>query len=72
MQKKIFTLLLFLFLSSCGYEAIYSKKNSKNYNFFISKLNFAGDRDINLRMKERLNNFTFNEKNKNLSFYPII
>jgi len=67
MQKKIFTLLLFLFLSSCGYEAIYSKKNSKNYNFFISKLNFAGDRDINLRMKERLNNFTFNEKNKNFS-----
>ena len=65
MQKKIFTLLLFLFLSSCGYEAIYSKKNSKNYDFFISKLNFAGDRDINLRMKERLNNYTFNEKNKN-------
>ena len=54
-------------MSSCGYEAIYSKKNSKNYNFFISKLNFAGDRDINLRMKERLNNFTFNEKNKNFS-----
>ena len=67
MQKKIFTFLLFLFLSSCGYEAIYSKKNSKNYNFFISKLNFAGDRDINLRMKERLNNFTFNEKNKNFA-----
>jgi len=65
MQKKIFTLLLFLFLSSCGYEAIYSKKNSKDYNFFISKLSFAGDRDINLRMKERLNNYTFNEKNKN-------
>ena len=67
MQKKIFTLLLFLFLSSCGYEAIYSKKNSKDYNFFISKLSFAGDRDINLRMKERLNNYTFNEKNKNFA-----
>ena len=65
MQKNVFTLLLFLFLSSCGYEAIYSKKNSKNYNFFISKLSFTGDRDINLRMKERLNNYTFNEKNKN-------
>ena len=67
MQKNIFTLLLFLFLSSCGYEAIYSKKNSKNYNFFISKLSFTGDRDINLRMKERLNNYTFNEKNKNFA-----
>ena len=67
MQKKIFTLLLFLFLSSCGYEAIYSKKNSKNYNFFISKLSFIGDRDINLRMKEKLNNFTLNKKNKNFA-----
>ena len=54
-------------MSSCGYEAIYSKKNSKDYNFFISKLSFAGDRDINLRMKERLNNYTFNEKNKNFA-----
>ena len=67
MQKKIFTLLLFLFLSSCGYEAIYSKKNSEDYNFFISKLSFIGDRDINLRMKERLNNYTLNEKNKKFS-----
>tara|TARA_B110000259_G_scaffold68839_1_gene81139 strand:- start:32 stop:496 length:465 start_codon:yes stop_codon:yes gene_type:complete len=67
MQKKIFTLLLLLFLSSCGYEAIYSIKNSKNYNFFISELNFIGDRDINLRMKERLSNYTLNKKNKKYS-----
>tara|TARA_B110000483_G_scaffold78845_1_gene98252 strand:+ start:324 stop:788 length:465 start_codon:yes stop_codon:yes gene_type:complete len=67
MQKKIFTFLLFLFLSSCGYEAIYSKKNSKNYNFFISELSFIGDKDINLRMKEGLNNYTLNEKNKNFA-----
>jgi outer membrane lipopolysaccharide assembly protein LptE/RlpB len=67
MQKKIFTILLLLFLSSCGYEAIYSKKNSKNYKFFISELNFIGDRDINLRMKEKLNNYTLNEKNKNFA-----
>ena len=67
MQRKIFTLLLFLFLSSCGYEAIYSKKNSKNYNFFINKLSFVGDRDINLRMKEKLNNYTLNEKNKSFA-----
>ena len=64
MKNKIFTFFLFLFLSSCGYEAIYSKKNSDNYNFFISELNFIGDRDINLRIKERLNNYTLNEKEK--------
>ena len=67
MQKKIFSFLLLLFLSSCGYDAIYSKKNSTNYNFFISELNFIGDRDINLRMKEKLNNYTLNEKNKNFA-----
>ena len=65
MQKKKFLLLFFLFLSSCGYDAIYSKKNSTNYNFSISKLNFIGDRDINLKMKERLNSYTLNKKNKN-------
>ena len=67
MQKKIFSFLLLLFLSSCGYEAIYSKKNSTNYNFFISELNFIGDRDINLRMKEKLKNYTLNEKDKNFT-----
>ena len=65
MQKKIFLLLVFLLLSSCGYEAIYSKKNSINYNFSISKLNFVGDRDINLKMKEKLTNYTLDKKNKN-------
>ena len=64
MQKKKFLLLFFLFLSSCGYDAIYSKKNSTNYSFSISKLNFIGDRDVNLKMKERLNSYTLNKENK--------
>ena len=64
MQKKIFSVLFFLFLSSCGYDAMYSKKNSINYNFSISELNFIGDRDFNLKIKERLNSYTLNKKNK--------
>ena len=69
MLKKTFvtTSCNFLFLSSCGYEAIHSKKNSLNYNFSISELNFIGDRDINLKMKEKLNNYTLNKKNKNFT-----
>ena len=63
MQKKIL-LIFFLFLSSCGYDAIYSKKNSIKYNFSISELNFIGDRVINLKIKERLNSYTQNKKNK--------
>ena len=62
-QKQIILLLLLL-LSSCGYEAIYSKKNSVNYNFSVSELNFVGDRTVNLKIKEKLNNYTQNKKDK--------
>jgi hypothetical protein len=64
MLKKTFTLLLLLFLTSCGYQAIHSKKNSINYDFSISELTFIGERGVNLKIKERLNNYTLNEKDK--------
>ena len=63
LQKKIILLFLLL-LSSCGYDAIHSKKNIINYNFFISDLSFIGDRDINQKIKEKLNNYTINQKSK--------
>jgi len=63
-QKKIILLILFL-LSSCGYEAIHSKKNSINYDFSVSELNFFGDRTINLKIKEKLNNYVQDKKDKN-------
>jgi len=64
MLKKKILLILFLFLSYCGYEAIHSKKNSINYDFFIEELTFFGDRNINLKIKEKINNYTLNEKDK--------
>ena len=64
MIQKIIILLLLLLLSSCGYEAIHSKKNSINYNFSVSELNFIGDRTINLKIKEKLNNYTQSKKDK--------
>ena len=63
LQKKIIFLLLFL-LSSCGYEAIYSKKNSVNYDFTVSDLSFVGDKTINLKIKEKLNNYAQDKKEK--------
>jgi len=63
LQKKIILLFLFL-LSSCGYETIHSKKNSINYNFSVSELSFVGDRTVNLKIKEKLNNYTQNKKDK--------
>ena len=58
MLKKKFALIFFLLLSSCGYEAIYSKKNIINYNFSISNLTLMGEKDINLKIKEKLYNYT--------------
>jgi len=62
-QKQIILLLLLL-LSSCGYEAIYSKKNSVNYDFTVSDLSFVGDRTVNLKIKEKLNNYAQDKKEK--------
>ena len=62
-QKKIILLLLLL-LSSCGYEAIHSKKNSINYSFSVSELTYVGDRTINLKIKEKLNNYAQGKKDK--------
>ena len=62
-QKKIIFLLLLL-LSSCGYEAIHSKKNSINNSFSVSELTFIGDRTVNLKIKEKLNNYTQGKKDK--------
>jgi len=58
MKKKIFTFLIFLFLSSCGYEAIYSLKNRANYAFQISKLELSGDRQVNLKIKQILTSYS--------------
>ena len=64
MFRKQIILLLLLLLSSCGYEAIYSKKNSVNYSFSVSDLSFVGDRIVNLKIKEKLNNYAQAKKDK--------
>ena len=64
MFRKQIILLLLLLLSSCGYEAIYSKKNSVNYNFSVSELNFVGDRTVNLKIKEKLSIYAKEKKEK--------
>jgi hypothetical protein len=65
MLKKTSILILLLFLTGCGYEATHSKKNSVNYNFSITQLTFVGERGVNLKIKQKLNNYTLAKKNKN-------
>ena len=64
MFRKIITLLLLTFISSCGYNAIYSKKNLADSDFSINKISFTGNRDVNLKLKEKLNSHTLIKKNK--------
>jgi outer membrane lipopolysaccharide assembly protein LptE/RlpB len=64
MKKKISILFLLLILSSCGYEAKYSSKNIKSYNFSISEINFIGDRVLNIKIREKLNIYTQSVKER--------
>tara|TARA_B100000767_G_scaffold131756_1_gene125102 strand:+ start:1029 stop:1490 length:462 start_codon:yes stop_codon:yes gene_type:complete len=66
MLKKLFIPVLFLFLNSCGYEAIYSKKNFIKYDFSISELTFIGERRVNLKIKQNLHNYTVRESSNRL------
>ena len=66
MLKKLSLLFIFLFFTACGYEAMHSKKNKTNYNFSIKKLNFVGDRDINLKIKQRLKNYALKKQDKDI------
>ena len=64
MLKKKITIFLFLFLSSCGYKAMHSIDNTVDYNFSISKLTFVGTRDVNIKIKTKLNNYTLIKSDK--------
>jgi outer membrane lipopolysaccharide assembly protein LptE/RlpB len=64
MLKKTILITFFLIITSCGYEPIHSQKNLEKYNFSIKSVNFEGDRDINLRLKQKLNNYIQNKKDK--------
>ena len=66
MFKKIVISILLLFLSSCGYESVYSKKNIVNYDFFISELTTDGNRDVNIKIKEKLINYLLIKEGKEL------
>ena len=61
MIKKI-SILLLLFLYSCGYSAVYKNNNSKDYNIVI--LEMTGDNVMNKLIKNELEiNSNLNSKN---------
>ena len=68
MKKFILNIIIFIFISGCGYVPIYSVNNNK-VNFEIGKVNINGDRDLNqniinqlkkLKTKKGSNAITYN------------
>jgi len=64
MLKKTILIVVFLLTTSCGYEAKHSIKNTENYNFSFSSINFEGDRDVNLKIKQKFNNYLLNKRGR--------
>ena len=54
LKKKIITLSLIFFLTSCGFTPIYLKNN--NSNFSIEQVVYIGDRDLNNFLRINLKN----------------
>tara|TARA_B100000787_G_C16168505_1_gene285157 strand:+ start:1003 stop:1467 length:465 start_codon:yes stop_codon:yes gene_type:complete len=63
-KKTLLVILLFL-TTGCGYEPIHSKKKMLDTNFSINKIDLIGDREINIKIKQKLNNYILNKKTKN-------
>ena len=57
LKKILISLALLLFLLSCGYTPIFSKKD---VNFSITKIEFLGDKDV----RKNINNALSGYKNK--------
>ena len=54
MKKFILNLIIFIFITNCGYTPLYSFKN--RINFKIEKINITGDRDLNQNIIYQLKN----------------
>ena len=68
MLKNITIIALLIFITNCGYQAQYSKKNIINYNnFSIDRINFIGDRDVNIRIKEKLSAYSSVKRSKHFT-----
>ncbi len=65
MFKNTILIILLIFTTSCGYEPLHSKKNRiDRSNISITKINFIGDRDINIKIKEQLASYSKVKKEK--------
>ena len=64
-MNKFLIIIIFLFISSCAYEPILSKKN---YNFEFKNISYEGNKKINKIIKDRLINKNSSEKKYDIFF----
>ncbi len=67
-KNKIFFLAIFMFLTQCGYQTVYSNKNS---NFYISDLEILNDQNIGRQIKNRLSALSSASKNSDNYYLRI-
>ena len=68
MKKYIYIIIFIPFLIlSCDYSPIYSNKN--NYNFFIEKIEFSGDAEINNLIDKKLKKYQTIKNEKKISIF---
>ena len=68
MKKYIYIIIFIPFLIlSCDYSPIYSNKN--NYNFFIEKIEFNGDTEINNLIDKKLKKYQTIKNEKKISIF---
>ncbi len=63
-MKKYFYILIFIFLSQCGYTALYDDKKSGDIS--ITFLNMSGDNKMNSLIKSKLIHYLNEDKKKKL------
>ena len=54
-NKNLIFLIFFIFLSHCGYSAVYNE--NLNLNVKITLLNMSGDREFNNKIDSKLRKF---------------
>ena len=66
-MRKYFYIFIFMpfLILSCDYSPIYSSKD--NYNFFIEKIDFSGDAEINNLIDKKLKKYQTTKNEKKIS-----
>ena len=77
LKKKIFIILILIFLQGCGFRPLYS--SNQMIKIYIEEINFDGDWELNNFIQTSLNRYNlkntneqFNDKNTEYQKYKII